>query len=69
MLETFYRDEWVDEGNNWWEDASCTYYEHANNLTVQWMCHTDVYVLWEGRTIHVFTCDSDIRLTETNLDL
>jgi hypothetical protein len=69
IRETSYRDEWVDDGNSWWEDATCTYYEHASNLTVQWMCHTDVYVLWEGRTIHVFACDSDVRLTETNLDL
>jgi hypothetical protein len=69
IRETSYRDEWVADGNNWWEDATCTYYEHENSLTVQWMCHSDVYVLWEGRTIHVFACDSDIRLTETNLDL
>ena len=52
-----------------WEDATCTYYEHANNLTVRWTCHADVYTRWKGRTIHVFTCERDIRLTETNLDL
>lgn len=69
IWETSYRDEWVSDGNNWWEEATCTYYEHANGLTVRWSCHSDVYVLWEGRAIHVFTCDRDIRLTETNLDL
>jgi hypothetical protein len=69
IRETSYRDEWVDDGNDWWEEATCTYHEHANGLTVRWLCHSDVYVRWEGRTVHVFTCDRDIGLTETNLDL
>jgi hypothetical protein len=69
VWETSYRDEWVSDGNDWWEEATCTYYEHVNDMTVRWTCHANVYVLWEGRTIHVYTCDRDIRLTETNLDL
>jgi len=69
IKQTSYRDEWVADGNDWWEEATCTYYEHANHMTVRWMCHGDVYVLWEGRTVHVFACDRDIRLTESNLDL
>jgi hypothetical protein len=69
IRETSYRDEWVFDGNNWWEDVTCTLYEHANNMTVRWACHGDGYVLFEDATHHIFSHDWDIRLVETNLDL
>jgi hypothetical protein len=69
IWEVSYRDDWESDGNPWWEEATCTYHEHTNGLTVRWICHADIFVLWEGRTVHISTCDRDIPLTETSLDL
>jgi hypothetical protein len=64
-----YQERWVSDGQDWWEETTCKLYEHASGMTVRWTCHGDIYTHWQGNNYHIYTHDSDIQLTETNLDL